>query len=115
MINRFHQEQPAEYAQIGKVMLSGDERVGVSANLDAQSAIYAAPYGVYAKPCEGDHLLLLPTADGKYVSLGVMSAHANLKSGELMLKAASGAYVWLKETGEVEINGLVIDKNGTIQ
>ncbi len=51
---------------------------------------------------------MLPVqADGTPLCAGVTAKPEGLAAGELMLRAASGAYIHLKNNGEVEINGQV--------
>lgn len=72
-----------------------------------------APCGVSFVPAEGERLLLLPFED-YYVCVGALTAPDGLLAGELRLRSAGGAYLTLKNSGEVEINGLVVGADGRI-
>lgn len=73
-----------------------------------------APYGVCGVPCEGASALVLPL-DGAYACAGVLcEPPTSLQAGEVRLCSAGGAYILLKNSGDVVINGLTITSAGKI-
>lgn len=115
MVNRFWEKRTEEAAFRGAVLRAEAGGVGVTGEVDAQSIELVHPYGIFAQPCEQDEVLILPTRDGKYVLLGVVSGPESLQAGELLLKGKSGAYLKLRGDGAVEINGLVVGPDGQIE
>ena len=113
MIHRFWEKRTEEYAGRGSVMRSEPGGLGIAAEVDAQKLESVHPYGIYAVPCEQDEVLVLPTQDGKYVLLGVLSEDQTVSAGEILLKSKSGAYLKLRRDGCAELNGLVIKPDGT--
>lgn len=73
-----------------------------------------APYGVCGLPCEGAQALLIPTEGGAVCAGVLCKPPAGMQPGEVRLSSAGGAYILLKNSGEVEINGLVITSGGHI-
>lgn len=115
MSDRFHELKQPESARKGTVLISSQDGIFVSSCVDGAYLEQVMPYGFYSRPCEQDEVLILPTEDGKYVLLGNLFQPGQIGRGEVMLKAKSGAYLHLKSDGSVEINGLVILPDGTIQ
>lgn len=73
-----------------------------------------APYGICGIPPEGACALVVPQ-DGAYACAGVLcTPPASLQAGELRLCSAGGAYIVLKNSGDVVINGLTITSTGKI-
>jgi hypothetical protein len=115
MSDRFHDTQSAQPVRRGTVMLSTQQGLQISACVDGAYLEQVVPYGMISKPCEQDEVLLLPVENGRYVLLGQVTDSSSLSPGEVLLKAKSGASVYLKSDGTVEINGLVISADGKIQ
>lgn len=113
MIHRFWDKKTEEYASRGTVLRSEQSGVGISAQVDAQAMQLVHPYGVYSIPCEQDEVIVIPTQDGKYVLLGVVSESQNINQGEILLKSKSGAYIKLRQDGCVEMNGLIVNPDGS--
>lgn len=87
----------------GYTMQAGEEERGVQ---------LVAPFGIAYAPLPGQKALVLPLQDTA-CCLGVWMPDRQLKPGELMLYAASGATIYLKEDGSVVINGQVFPKEET--
>lgn len=100
-------------ATVAQVSFSDSVGVGAVAFGEARDIPVFAPRGISYKPCEGDRMLMLPV-DGAETCVGCLSVCADIESGEIKLASAGGATVKLRNSGEVEINGLIITKNGQI-
>jgi hypothetical protein len=72
-----------------------------------------APRGFAYRPCAGDNLLLLE-ADGGPVCAGALVSADGLAPGEVRIDSGGGASVYLKENGDIVLNGVVITKQGEI-
>lgn len=101
-------------ANIGQVSFSDDDSFGVVGENEMRNIEIFAPRGINYKPCEGDNLLLIK-ADGKAVVGGVLNTDThNLQAGEMHIGGSAGNYIYLKNNGDVVINGLIINKLGEI-
>ena len=100
--------------QSGRITLNDNGSVEAVSTGVQRSIGLCAPYGyMYSAPNGAD--MLLVSCAGEQTAIGVpMSADA-LKSGEIKIKAASGAFIYLKNNGSVVINGLEINRNGEIE
>ena len=47
--------------------------------------------------------------------LGALSKDEDIESGEVKISSLGGAYIILKNNGDIVLNGLVIDSRGVIQ
>lgn len=82
---------------------------GVERNVDVFS-----PYGYSFSLPGGEGVLTARNADGQAI-IGINMKDTRLKQGEIKIVSKSGAYVYLKADGSVEINGLIINKNGVVE
>lgn len=73
-----------------------------------------APYGYISLPAVGSTGRALPDGEKGYLLAGVTASADGLQAGEVRISSAGGAYILLKNTGEVVINGLVIGADGKI-
>lgn len=94
------QEKPvAEFAQVtGESTAQGRQ--------EYRSLRRAAPWGVAYLPPATAQAVLVESTSGM-VCVGTLSESKNLSPGELLLYSAGGARIYLKNNGEVEINGQV--------
>ena len=102
--NTFQSAQPS----CGDVTSSDTKTVSVSASLFHRDAPIVAPYGIVYVPPINEKSVVLPLDSGA-VCLGVLSGNATLEEGELMLFSKGGASIMLKNSGEVLINGKVVE------
>ena len=64
-----------------------------------------APYGIYSRPPQGRDVIVLSAPQGE-VALGIVGASLpEMKPGELILRSAGGAEIYLRNDGKVIING----------
>ncbi len=74
-----------------------------------------APAGLSSIPSPGAQVMLLPCA-GETVCTGVrMTDLQGLQPGEIRLYSAGGASLTLKNSGEIELNGITITRDGTVR
>ncbi len=99
--------QQALPAQVGRVT-SDSSRLSVQADALYHDVPVVAPFGIAYVPPKGAELVLLDAADTT-VCLGTVNASAALQQGELMLTSSGGACIYLKNNGQVEINGRLFD------
>ena len=63
------------------------------------------PYGIYTRPPQGKDILILSGRQGE-ISLGVVEkSNIDLAAGEILLRSAGGASIYLRNDGKVLING----------
>ena len=98
-------EQPGAQIQVGEVL-------GYTGGLSIQAVgqygavPLAAPFGITYVPPKGTKVVLLEEAD-TVLCAGAVAEPAGLSEGELLLCSAGGACIYLKNNGEVVINGQV--------
>lgn len=107
-----HRESPAENGRA-----SAFQNTGFAATGSAQRenvALYN-PAGMVSIPCQGAQILLIPCA-GENVCAGVRAEDTQgLQPGEIRLFSAGGARLTLKNSGEIELNGATVTKDGTLR
>lgn len=98
-------------AQLGSV--TGNVQAGIVAqgageyrNLQA-----VTPYGLAYLPPDGAQAVIL-ASDAGNVCIGTLAEDKGIQAGEVLLYSTGGASVYLKNTGEVVINGQVFAKKG---
>ena len=98
-------------AENGRVTMPSSE---VSAtNLSRDFATYA-PYGVsYVLPT-GSSVIMVPSAQGEACCGVEMGSTKGMDVGEIKIESKSGAYIYFRSYGTVEINGVEITKDGKI-
>ena len=69
-----------------------------------QCSALAAPFGITYVPPKGTKVVLLEEED-TVLCTGAISESINLSEGELMLRSSGGAYIYLKNNGDIVING----------
>lgn len=114
-VRRFWEERQQSGASAAWIDLSEDGNIGSVGRLAVRNAEMAAPYGFYSVPTEGEQSVLLPLEAERMLMIGVLSENRDLQKGEVELRAQSGAYIRLKQDGTVEINGFIIQRDGSIK
>lgn len=66
----------------------------------------AAPWGIASQPPNSAYAVVVNTGSGP-ACVGTLTENNGLEPGELMLFSAGGAEIYLKNSGEVVINGQV--------
>lgn len=100
--------------QKGRVTISSPERIEAGSTVSEHNIGLCQPYGYSARPPVGEEVFIIQSSDGQAVA-GVRSEAQHLDSGEIRLKSKGGATLILRNDGSVEINSLVIDKNGVMK
>lgn len=100
-------------AERGSITLTGNS-LEAESSVNVRSIFTYSPYGYSYVPPLGDEVMLLPCADGRAM-IGSRLKPARLKSGEIQISSMGGAKIILRNDGAVEINGLVINKEGAIE
>lgn len=72
----------------------------------------AGPWGVAWSPPNAARAVVVATTDGGRACLGAVAEDRGLAPGELKLFSAGGAQIYLKNSGEVVINGQVFAAGG---
>ena len=96
-------------AGVAEVTGAAAGRVTLQGESEYREVVLLTPYGISCLPPEGTEGVLLPVEQGR-VCVGFPARGADLQPGELLLRSAGGAFLHLKNNGEVEINGTVIPK-----
>lgn len=102
-----------EVAEKGKVTLS-DNQLEAGATVTRRNIDSYAPYGYKSVPPVDEDVIMLESNDGAVV-IGALSKDENIESGEVKISSLGGAYIILKNNGDIVLNGLVIDSRGVIQ
>lgn len=102
-----------EVAEKGKVTLS-DNQLEAGATVTRRNIDSYAPYGYKSVPPVDEDVIMLESNDGAVV-LGSLSKDEDIESGEVKISSLGGAYIILKNNGDIVLNGLVIDSRGVIQ
>lgn len=100
-------------ATIAQVSFSDSAGIGAVASGEARDIPVFAPRGISYRPCDGDRMLILPV-DGVETCVGCLSVCSDVENGEIKLASAGGAALKMKNSGDVEINGLIITKDGRL-
>ena len=102
-----------EVAEKGKVTLS-DNQLEAGATVTRRNIDSYATYGYKSVPPVDEDVIMLESNDGAVV-LGALSKDEDIESGEVKISSLGGAYIILKNNGDIVLNGLVIDSRGVIQ
>ena len=102
-----------EVAEKGKVTLS-DNQLEAGVTVTRRNIDSYAPYGYKSVPPVDEDVIMLESNDGAVV-LGALSKDEDIESGEVKISSLGGAYIILKNNGDIVLNGLVIDSRGVIQ
>jgi hypothetical protein len=106
-------ENSNQTAESGTITLSNNQSWEASATVNARNLSSFSPFGYSFSAPVGEEVILVPSSDGQ-VALGTKMDSSQLENGEIKIVANSGACIYLKSDGSVEINGLVISPEGVI-
>jgi phage gp45-like len=97
-------------AEIGEVTgtMTG---IAVQGESEHRGLPASAPYGIAYVPPDGTQAVIL-SCGASDICIGTVAENKNLQPGELMLYSAGGASIYLKNSGEVVINGQVFAPKG---
>lgn len=98
-------------AETGFVSSSGNA-VAVNGTAFQRVTMYCPP-GIAALPVPGQRAVIFPCGGGT-VCGGVQADTGGLMPGEVKLSSVGGAYIILKQNGEIELNGLRVSPDGTV-
>jgi hypothetical protein len=73
---------------------------------------FAGPWGIAYQPPNAASAVIVATNAGD-TCIGTMAQNKNLQPGELLLYSSGGAEIYLKNSGDIVINGQVFKKAGT--
>lgn len=110
-MKRYWNKAGAAGPEEGAVVSAG-ERVDVLGKEGLRGVRCVLPWGMEAFPAEGDNVVLLPLETGERVALGTACFKGG-EEGAVKLQAKGGAYILLHPNGTVEINGLVVQPDGS--
>ncbi len=71
----------------------------------------AGPWGIAYQPPNAAQAVVVSTSAGD-ACIGTLAQEKGIKPGELLLFSAGGAEIYLKNSGEIEINGQVFPAKG---
>lgn len=94
--------------QLGKVIGQSGEVILVQGSNHYQSLPIAAPYGITWLPPKNTMAVVLSSNIGEGINdicVGTSVKNIRIAPGELLLQSLGGAEIYLKNTGEVIING----------
>ena len=97
-------EQPSAQIQVGEV-LSNTGSLSIQAVGQYSAVPLAAPFGITYVPPKGTKVVLLEEED-TVLCTGAISESVNLSEGELMLRSSGGAYIYLKNNGDISLSDL---------
>lgn len=96
------QKPAAELAEVnGQAAMQGER--------EYRGLPLCAPWGIAYLPPNATQAVVVSTRNGS-VCVGTLTEEKGLAPGELMLFSAGGAEIYLKNSGEVVINGQVFAK-----
>ena len=101
-------------AQTGKSTLNNNGSVEAVASGVNRDLKLISPYGYSFSLPAGTGLLLMK-ADGSQLGIGVPANNNNLKTGEIKITSESGAFIHLRDDGNISLNGLIINSSGVIE
>ena len=96
--------------QLGKVTGSVGNGILMQGETEYKKLRLASPYGITALPPENAVAVVLTAGgDGRNdICVGVRTETVSIEPGELLLRSAGGASIYLKNNGDVVINGRVV-------
>lgn len=98
-------------AQLGSVTGSTQAEIVARGAGEYRHVPAVLPYGIACLPPDGSQAVIL-ASNGGNVCVGMVAEEKDLQAGELMLYSAGGASIYLKNNGEVVINGQVFAAKG---
>lgn len=73
---------------------------------------FAGPWGIAYLPPNAAQAVVVSTNAGS-ACIGTVAQEKGLSPGELMLFSSGGAEIYLKNNGDIEINGQIFKKEGS--
>ena len=73
---------------------------------------FAGPWGIAYLPPNAAQAVVVSTNAGN-ACIGTIAQEKGLSPGELMLFSSGGAEIYLKNNGDIEINGQIFKKEGS--
>lgn len=93
-----------ERSAADRATVTGEETArGVN---DYRSLPFAGPWGIAYLPPNAAQAVVVSTSAGD-ACIGTLAANKGIQPGELYLFSSGGAEIYLKNNGEIEINGTV--------
>lgn len=86
-------------------------RISGSGAAGLRSLPFAGPWGVAYLPPDAAQAVLVETNEGT-ACIGTVAQSRGIRPGELLLYSAGGAEIYLRNNGEIEINGQVFHAKG---
>lgn len=102
-----------EKAEKGCVTMSTDELEAGSTVINRGIESYA-PYGYQCSMPVGEDVMIIPSDNGQAVIGALSKPSRQLSLGEIKISSKGGACIILRNDGSIELNSLVIDRNGVI-
>lgn len=78
---------------------------------DYRGLLFAGPWGIAYQPPDAAQAVVVSTNAGD-ACIGTVAEEKGIGPGELFLYSAGGAEIYLKNNGEIEINGQVFKAKG---
>ena len=100
-------------AESGTVSVGGGSVIKTASTIQSEEVQNYAPYGYSAYAPDGEEILLINSA-GATAGAGTKMKNENLSAGEIAITSIGGAKLFLKQNGDVEINGFVFTKDGKL-
>lgn len=100
------QLQKGEGLRLRNGLVDSSEGFSVQGEKKFESPEQVAPYGLSSRAASGREAVML----GSYCAGVVANTDSGLEAGEVRLYSAGGAEIWLKNNGDVVINGQIFSK-----
>ena len=98
-------EEKLPPTECGKVTMNSGGKIEAASTGVERNVDFYSPYG---------YISCVPKGGGEQVCIGVESDSSAVGYGEVKITSLSGAYIHLKNDGSIELNGLLISKEGKI-
>lgn len=102
-----------EKAEKGCVTMSSNQLETGSTVISRGIESYA-PYGYKCSMPVGEDVMIIPSDNGQAVIGTLSKPSKRLAVGEIKISSKGGATIILRNDGSIELNSLVIDRNGVI-
>lgn len=102
-----------EKAEKGCVTMSSNQLETGSTVISRGIESYA-PYGYQCSMPVGEDVMIIPSDNGQAVIGALSNPSKHLAVGEIKISSKGGATIILRNDGSIELNSLVIDRNGVI-
>ncbi len=100
-------------SEVGTVTNSNNSIINTSSTVTSNGVLNYSPYGYSFSAPTGEEVLLVNSSSGT-VGAGMKMKSQNLSSGEIAISSIGGAKIILKNDGTVNINGIVVTKDGSL-